>query len=112
MKAVFHHSNDDPELHARVVGNIANLLDDETIDIEAVALVANSGGLELLKATSQQREQIMDLIDRGVTAKQCSNTIEGTDVSEDDLIEGVELVSSGVGELTRLQNEGYAYINP
>ncbi|MCD2203935.1 DsrE family protein [Halobacterium sp. KA-6] len=61
---------------------------------------------------SQQREQIMDLIDRGVTVKQCSNTIEGTDISEDDLIEGVELVSSGVGELTRLQNEGYAYIKP
>ncbi|MUV61326.1 DsrE family protein [Halobacterium sp. CBA1126] len=54
----------------------------------------------------------MDLIDRGVTVKQYSNTIEGADISEDDLIGGVELVSSGVGELTRLQNEGYAYIKP
>lgn len=44
MKAVFHHSNDAPARHARVVGNIANLLDDETIDAEYVAIVANSGG--------------------------------------------------------------------
>lgn len=112
MKAVFHHSNDDPDLHARVVGNVANLLDDDTIYLDAVAVVANSGGLELLRDESPEREQVEALLDRGVAFKQCSNTIAGTDVTEADLIDGVELVSSGVGELTRLQDDGYAYLKP
>jgi uncharacterized protein len=112
MKAVFHHSNDDPELHDRIVSNIANLLDDETIDLDAVALVANSGGLSLLLKNSVHREQVETLLDRGVRFKQCHNTIDGTAIVKDDLIDGVELVPSGVGELTRLQNDGYAYIKP
>ena len=71
MKAVFHHSNDDRELHERVVGNIANLLDDETIELDAVALVANSGGLNLLLEDSPQRDQIKELQHRGVKFMQC-----------------------------------------
>ena len=112
MKAVFHHSNDDTELHDRIVSNIGNLLDDETIDLDAVALVANSGGLSLLLKDSVHREQIETLLNRGVRFKQCHNTIDGTDIVKDNLIDGVELVPSGVGELTRLQNAGYAYIKP
>lgn len=66
MKVVFHHSNDDSELHNRVVGNIANLLDDETIELDAVALVANSGGFNLLLEDSPQRDQVRELQQRGV----------------------------------------------
>lgn len=112
MKAVFHHSSGDAEMHAQVVNNVANLLDDETVELEAVALVANSGGLGLLLADSAQRQQVETLQERGVVFNQCENTLVGTDTDESDLIDGVEVVSSGVGELTRLQTEGYAYIKP
>lgn len=112
VKVVFHHSNDDPDLHERVVGNVANLLDDESVDLDAVALVANSGGMNLLLDDSPQCEQVEALQRRGVRFKQCRNTIEGTDVTEADLVDGVELVSSGVGELARLQSDGYAYVRP
>lgn len=112
MKAVFHHSSDDPELHDRVVGNVSNLLDDDTLDLEAVALVANSGGLNLLLEDSPERDRVVALQRRGVEFKQCRNTIAGTDVTEADLIDDVKLVPSGVGELVRLQTDGYAYITP
>lgn len=112
MKAVFHHSNDESGLHDRVVGNVANLLDDETVELDDVAVVANSGGLELLLEDSPQSDRVNALQRRGVRFKQCRNTIEGADVAPTDLIDGVELVSSGVGELTRLQADGYAYITP
>lgn len=112
MRAVFHHSNDDQALHERVVGNVANLLDDETVDLDAVAVVTNSGGLQLVRDDSPHRDQVAALLERGVAFKQCSNTIEGTDVTVEDLVDGVELVSSGVGELTRLQAAGYAYVKP
>ncbi|SDM80644.1 hypothetical protein SAMN04487949_2652 [Halogranum gelatinilyticum] len=99
-------------MHTRVVNNVANLLDDETVDLESVALVANSGGLGLLLDDSERRERVEELQERGVVFKQCANTLVGTDIDESNLVDGVELVSSGVGELTRLQDAGYAYIKP
>lgn len=42
----------------------------------------------------------------GATVKLCTNAFSG----EEEFPEDVELVSSGVGELTRLQNGNWAYI--
>ncbi|MFB6070827.1 MAG: DsrE family protein [Halanaeroarchaeum sp.] len=112
MRAVFHHSNDDPELHGRVLANTANLLDDESVEIEGVVVVTNSGGLHLVTADSEYAERIGTLRDRGVAFRQCGNTMDGTDIDEDDLVDGVEVVPSGVGELARLQEAGYAYLKP
>lgn len=112
MNVVFHHTDDDPELHARVTGNIENLLDDETVDTDDVALVSNGGGIGLLTEESPQREAVEDLQARGVAFKQCSNTLTGIDTTADDLIDGVEPVSSGVGEVARLESAGYIYITP
>ena len=112
MNVVFHHTNDDPELHARITGNIENLLDDGTVETGDVALVSNGGGIALLTEDSPEREAIEGLQKRGVTFKQCSNTLTGIDTTEDDLLDGVELVPSGVGEVARLEAAGYAYITP
>lgn len=56
MKAVFPVASGDPAVHDRVVGNVENLLDDDTVALDAVELVANSGGLGLLLADSLQCE--------------------------------------------------------
>jgi intracellular sulfur oxidation DsrE/DsrF family protein len=112
VNVVFHHTDDDSELHARVTGNIENLLDDETVATDDVALVSNGSGIALLTEDSPERKAVEDLQERGVTFKQCSNTLTGTDTTEDDLIDGVELVSSGVGEIARLEAAGYGYITP
>ena len=111
MNVVFHHT-DDENLHERVTGNIENLLDDETVDTDTVALVSNGGGISLLTKDSSYRETVESLIERGVAFKQCSNTLSGIDTTEDDLIDGVEVVSSGVGEVARLEAAGYVYITP
>ena len=99
-------------MHARVVNNVVNLLADETVDVEIVAVVVNGGGLGLLLADSGPREQVEALLGQGVEFKQCRNTLRRNEATEDDLVDGVEVVPSGVGELTRLQDEGYAYIKP
>ncbi|EMA48359.1 hypothetical protein C448_03751 [Halococcus morrhuae DSM 1307] len=112
MNVVFHHTDDDSELHARVTGNIENLLDDETVETDDVALVSNGGAIALLTEDSPQREAIETLQERGVAFKQCSNTLTDIDIDEDDLIDGVELVSSGVGEIARLEAADYVYITP
>ena len=112
MKAVFCHSNDDQELHTRVINNIRNLLDDDSVDVDSVALVDNSGGIRLFTHGSPHTEQGEVLLERGVSIKQCRNTLAGTDITEADLVGGVELVVSGIGELTRLRAEGCAYLKP
>jgi intracellular sulfur oxidation DsrE/DsrF family protein len=112
VNVVFHHTDNDPELHERVTGNIENLLADETVDTDDVALVANGGGITLLTEDSPQRDAVESLQERGVAFKQCSNTLTGTDITESDLIGGVELVSSGVGEVARLEAAGYVYLTP
>jgi intracellular sulfur oxidation DsrE/DsrF family protein len=49
----------------------------------------------------------------GVIFKACGNTLNANSLDADDLSFGVEVVTSGVAEIGRLQLEkGYAYIKP
>jgi intracellular sulfur oxidation DsrE/DsrF family protein len=49
----------------------------------------------------------------GVIFKACGNTLNANSLDADDLSFGVEVVTSGVAEIGRLQlEEGYAYIKP
>lgn len=111
MKAVFHLSTADPERLRQAVGNVDNLLADDTIDLDAIALVANSGGLDLLVEGSPVPDMVRSLPERGVALKACGNTLDGRD-SADELLPGVNVVPSAMGELVRLQADGYAYIKP
>jgi uncharacterized protein len=113
VKLVVHLSDDDPSTHDGVLGNIENVLADETLTIEAVALVTNGGGVPLLASEGPHRERVVALGSRGVSLKACRNSLEGGDLSAADLIERVEIVPSGIGEVARLQSEaGYAYFKP
>lgn len=56
---------------------------------------------------------IEELQAQGVQFKICNNTLEARQVPRDQIVDGVEIVASGVAELARLQvREGYAYIKP
>jgi intracellular sulfur oxidation DsrE/DsrF family protein len=112
MKAVFHVSSADSEIQQRAVSNVGNLLSDDSMDVTDVALVANGPGIDLLLADSNQRGGVESLAERGVALEACGNTLRGRGLSADDLLDGVERVSSGVGELVRLQDQGYAYLRP
>lgn len=113
MKTVVHLSSSDPVVHETVVGNVRNLLADDTLANDAVALVTNGGGVSLLSDDAPQRDRIAALADDGVTLKACRNSLIGGDLDEADLIEGVEIVPSGIGEVARLQSEeDYAYFKP
>ncbi|WP_435359135.1 DsrE family protein [Haloarchaeobius sp. DFWS5] len=111
MSTVFHFAKP-PEEQNHAVANVANLLADESTDVEEVVLVANGKGIYLLtEGESNQAEKVRELISKGVSFRVCENSMEALDVSESDLIAGVETVPAGVGELTKLQaRDGYAYI--
>lgn len=111
MSTVFHFAQGiDEQNHA--VANVANLLADDSTDVENVVLVANGAGIKLLtEEESDQADRVRELLDEGVSFRACENSMDALDVSESDLIEGVETVPAGVGELTKLQvRDDYAYI--
>jgi intracellular sulfur oxidation DsrE/DsrF family protein len=111
MSTVFHFA-DGAEEQTHAVANVANLLADESTEVENVVLVANGAGIKLLSTeTSRVPDEVRDLVEDGVSFRACRNSMEAFDMSEEDLVEGVETVPAGVGELTKLQAlEGYAYI--
>ena len=111
MSTVFHFSSGPGEQN-HAVANVSNLLADDSVDVEDVVLVANGRGIELLTTDdSRHPGAVRDLVGKGVAFRACENSMAALDVEPDDLVEGVETVPSGVGELTKLQaRDGYAYI--
>lgn len=111
MSTVFHFSSD-PDEQDHAVANVTNLLDDDTIDLDDVALVANGIGLHLLvEDESTVPDEVRSLVD-DVTFYACQNSMQALNVDETDLLhDDIEIVPAGVSKLTALQaKDGYAYI--
>lgn len=109
METVFHLTSGDPNDHSQALANVANLLADAEVDVD-VALVVNGSGVFALHEHEPASSQVEELIEDGVDVCVCANSLEARDLAVTDLADGVEVVSSGVGELTRRQADGAAYI--
>lgn len=111
MKVVFHLSTVRVDVVKKVFRNMTNILEEEP-DTE-VHCVVNTDGVTILREHSQYKNDIQELADEGVVFKACSNSIEVTsDMTVEEVSENAEIVDSAVLELTRLQNNGFAYIRP
>ncbi|GAB4309618.1 MAG: DsrE family protein [Methanobacteriaceae archaeon] len=89
-----------------------NLLVDlgrENVEIE---LVTYALGVNVLRKNSIYSGRIEKLIKTGINFTACKNTTRAMNIQKKDLLEGVEIVSSGVGELVRKQSQGWIYIRP
>jgi intracellular sulfur oxidation DsrE/DsrF family protein len=120
------------------LGNMTNVLNDYDYtngmkpgqDYTMIAIVHGSGGYLLLDDTARNpyREQITDLMKRGVKFYFCQNTVRGfirsgvletpntpphyyTSVAE-QLIPGVELVTAGFSAVADVQQQGWSVITP
>lgn len=112
MSTVFHFSKSGESEQKHALNNVANLLSTDMVETANAVLVANGAGIYLLAAErSYFPDRVRSLLAEGASFRACSNSMEALGVAESDLIDGVEVVPAGVGELTRLQAaEGYAYI--
>ena len=107
MHTVYHVSSIDAYRTAEP--KVRNLIDDETLEIDGVAVVVDRPTV-IDAAATDCRATTDALVGMGATVKLCSNAARGAEAGERDFGEGVAFVSSGVGELTRLQDSGWAYI--
>ncbi len=112
MKTLFHLNSSEVSKQSELLGNIQNLMDDKTVEVDEIVVLLNADAVDMVKQGSQAEEFLEEFIEEGVEIKACSNSLENREIGEDDIVESVETVPSGVGELTRLQDEGFHYIKP
>ncbi len=108
MKTVFHVTEE-----ARFQGAVHsafNLLIDESVEIEEAVIIANGGAVRGFLKGSRFEDLAVDAIGKGIRMRACNNSLFGMRIDKTRLVDGVEIVPSGVGELTRFQSSGYAYI--
>jgi len=130
QKVVYHINYDDPKKQAGALRNIQNHINAvgaENLDLKVVlhgnglALLLEPDSLDQLKkfkhanATDKMTAKVTDLKGQGVDFQVCANTVRGRKVDvETDLydVDQADIVPSGVAEVAKLQQEGYAYIKP
>lgn len=116
MNVVFHI--DEEKRWPLVQGNVTHMLayceqSDEAFHIEIV--VNGRAVRQLRKEAAVQLEYsdiFCDFMKRGVVIAACRNAMKGQKVEEQELLDGVATVASGVVELALKQQEGYSYIKP
>ena len=96
-----------------VLHNIENLITDLGQENVEVELVSNSEGVTaLLKTPDLHGAMVERLAAKGVRFTACENSLRQFHLAKDALLEHVEAVPSGVGELARKEAEGWSYIRP
>lgn len=111
MDTVFHLIQRDADGRDTALTIASNLV--ETADAgDSISVVAQADGIEPLTRDGDGSDDVRSLLDDGVSVVACGNTLDMFDLAEDDLVDGVETVESGAVELSRLQDEGYAYHRP
>lgn len=129
QKVVYHINYDNPKTQAGALRNIQNHINAVGAENLDIKVVMHGKGLTLLltpdaaaktklpsgNATDEIQAKISGLKDQGIDFEVCSNTLRGKKVDfESDLydVDKADIVPSGVAELARLQQMGYAYIKP
>jgi intracellular sulfur oxidation DsrE/DsrF family protein len=113
---------------AYALHNIKNALDDYEIthgmkigkDVHIAAIV-HSGGFPLIlnngagsphATTNPFQADMEELIRRGVEVYFCQNTARSNHISTDQLVPGVQYVTSGVTAIADFQQIGWSYVQP
>ena len=130
QKVVYHINYDNPKKQAGALRNIQNHINAvgaENLDLKVVlhgnglALLLEPDALTKLKkfkhanANDTMTAKIDNLKDQGIQFNVCENTVKGRKVDVDTDLYSVDkgdIVPSGVAEVARLQQMGYAYVKP
>lgn len=108
---VVHLDDADPAAHARVFRNVGNLVD-ALDDGSPVELVVHGPAIGAVVAGAGSSDALQALLGRGVRVSACRNTMDREGISPNDLVEGVQIVPSGIAQLVRRQRQGWAYVRP
>lgn len=110
MKTVFHVSDGDDDVLDAAIRYAKGIFNDDSVEIKAVAVVANASGIDLVRADSAYAEDIAELSKGDVQFIACEKSMEAAGLTVGDIHDAAETAPTSVGMLTGLQEEGYRYI--
>ncbi len=108
-KIVIQLTSNDTLVHKAVVRQISNIL--EAAPNSKVEVVCHSNGISLLLAAhTKQAAKIADLKSKGVAFMACQNTMRERKIKREELLPESGMVLSGVMEVVKKQEKGWAYL--
>jgi hypothetical protein len=111
-KVVFQMNEPEGEAWDSLIGHVNNLRTAFAKDGSRVEVVFFGPGLPmLLNKDSKYEKRLKQLADSGVKLAACQNSMRHLNVKTEDLFPFATQVDSGVAELARKQEEGWAYIH-
>ena len=109
-RALFQVTDNDPARWNLILNNMANLRDGVGSEGAEIELVAYGPGLLMLKADSPVKERLAEALKSGVKINACQQTMRGMKFVPADMVPEIGYVPSGVVEVMRKQQQGWAYI--
>ena len=109
-RALFQVTDNDPARWNLILNNMANLRDGVGGEGAEIELVAYGPGLLMLKADSPVKERLAEALKSGVKINACQQTMRGMKFVPGDMVPDIGYVPSGVVEVMRKQQQGWAYI--
>jgi intracellular sulfur oxidation DsrE/DsrF family protein len=110
-RVVFHVNVADEERWQEVLTNVENVQKAFGADQVEIEVVAHGAGIGLVeRKNAALRDRIATIEKTGPVFAACTNTMKRKNLTAADLTAGVKIVDSGVAELIRRQEAGWAYI--
>ncbi|MGE5320102.1 MAG: DsrE family protein [Hyphomicrobiaceae bacterium] len=111
-KMVVQVSDGNPATWNLALNNIKNVQKDLGKDNVELELVAYGPGIDMLRAESEVANRVDEAVDSGVHVNACENTMRGHKLTKADMNAKIGYVPSGVVEILKRQQQGYAYLRP
>ncbi len=114
-KVVIQVSTDDVRTQNIALNNAVNLQKSLGQDNVKIEIVAYGPGLTIMTPKSPASKRVPSLAMQDITFSACNNTMtkmEKKSGKKVTLVDGVEIVPSGVLRIIELQEQGYVYIRP
>ncbi|HWK85772.1 MAG TPA: DsrE family protein [Caldimonas sp.] len=109
-RALFQVTDNDPARWNMILNNMQNLREGVGSEGAEIELVAYGPGLLMLRADSSVKQRIAEALKSGVKINACQNTMTGMKLVPADMLPDIGYVPSGVVEVMRKQQQGWAYI--
>ncbi len=111
-RVVFQVSDGDPGKWELTLNNVKNLQKEAGNDKAAIEIVTYGPGIGMLKRDSKVSQKIQEVVSVGIKVVACENTMNAMHLAKEDMLPNIGYVPSGVFEVMKKQEEGYAYIRP
>ena len=111
-RVVFQVTDNDPARWNLVLNNLNGMREGVGAEGVEIEVVAYGPGVNMLKADSPAKARIAEALRQGVKINACQNTMNSMKLAPSDMLPDVGYVPSGVVEVMKKQQQGWAYIRP